>query len=88
MRSFKEICAASNVTVKEIGKCHKQVLKALETSVNIITIADFMPRFCVNLGKDCSKVIMRKQKIKNTFILFRIAYQCSSGGIAYWTSSN
>ena len=70
MRSFKEVCAASNVTVKEINKCHQRILKALETSVEIITIADFMPRFCMNLGKDDSKLTMRKQKQKINTLIF------------------
>ena len=49
-RTFKEICAISNISKKEIGRCFKLILKALETSVDIITTADFMSRFCSNLG--------------------------------------
>jgi transcription initiation factor TFIIIB Brf1 subunit/transcription initiation factor TFIIB len=50
-RTFKEICAVSKISKKEIGRCFKLILKALETSVDIITTADFMSRFCSNLGK-------------------------------------
>jgi transcription initiation factor TFIIIB Brf1 subunit/transcription initiation factor TFIIB len=59
--TFKEISAVSGIEVKEIGRCQKRILRALETSVNIISIKDFMPRFCLSLGKDCSKVTMRKK---------------------------
>ncbi|XP_013776044.1 transcription initiation factor IIB-like [Limulus polyphemus] len=49
-RTFKEICAVSKVSKKEIGRCFKLILKALETSVDLITTGDFMSRFCCNLG--------------------------------------
>ncbi|RWS04246.1 transcription initiation factor IIB-like isoform X1 [Dinothrombium tinctorium] len=48
-RTFKEICAVSKVAKKEIGRCFKLILKALETSVDLITTGDFMSRFCSNL---------------------------------------
>ncbi|XP_003743470.1 transcription initiation factor IIB [Galendromus occidentalis] len=49
-RTFKEICAVSKVSKKEIGRCFKLILKALETSVELITTGDFMSRFCSNLA--------------------------------------
>lgn len=49
-RTFKEICAISRVSKKEIGRCFKLILKALETSVDLITTGDFMSRFCSNLN--------------------------------------
>lgn len=49
-RTFKEICAVSKISKKEIGRCFKLILKALETSVDLITTEDFMSRFCANLG--------------------------------------
>ena len=49
-RTFKEICAVSKVSKKEIGRCFKLILKALETSVDVITTGDFMSRFCSNLS--------------------------------------
>ncbi|XP_014668288.1 PREDICTED: transcription initiation factor IIB-like [Priapulus caudatus] len=49
-RTFKEICAVSKIPKKEIGRCFKLILKALETSVDIITTGDFMSRFCSNLS--------------------------------------
>ncbi|XP_034469144.1 transcription initiation factor IIB-like [Hippoglossus hippoglossus] len=49
-RTFKEICAVSRISKKEIGRCFKLILKALETSVDLITAGDFMSRFCSNLG--------------------------------------
>lgn len=48
-RTFKEICAISKVSRKEIGRCFKLILRALETSVDLITSGDFMSRFCSNL---------------------------------------
>ncbi|XP_071955914.1 transcription initiation factor IIB-like [Antedon mediterranea] len=48
-RTFKEICAISRVSKKEIGRCFKLILRALETNVDIITTGDFMSRFCSNL---------------------------------------
>lgn len=45
-----EICAVSRIPKKEIGRCFKLILKALETSVDLITTGDFMSRFCSNLG--------------------------------------
>lgn len=49
-RTFKEICAISKISKKEIGRCFKLILRALETSVDLITSGDFMSRFCSNLG--------------------------------------
>ncbi|CAK9300030.1 unnamed protein product [Gordionus sp. m RMFG-2023] len=49
-RTFKEICATSQVSKKEIGRSFKLILKQLETSVDLITTGDFMSRFCSNLG--------------------------------------
>ncbi|KAB7505267.1 Transcription initiation factor IIB [Armadillidium nasatum] len=46
----QEICAVSNISKKEIGRCFKLILKALETSVDLITTGDFMSRFCSNLN--------------------------------------
>ncbi|EEC19048.1 transcription initiation factor iib, putative [Ixodes scapularis] len=43
-RTFKEICAVSKVSKKEIGRCFKLILKALETSVDLITTGDFMAK--------------------------------------------
>ncbi|KAF7285241.1 transcription factor IIB isoform X2 [Rhynchophorus ferrugineus] len=49
-RTFKEICAVSKISKREIGRCFKLILKALETSVDLITTGDFMSRFCSNLS--------------------------------------
>ncbi|CAG7709925.1 unnamed protein product [Allacma fusca] len=48
-RTFKEICEAAQKSKKEIGRCYKLILRALNTSINAITVEDFMPRFCINL---------------------------------------
>nr|XP_034356719.1 transcription initiation factor IIB-like [Arvicanthis niloticus] len=49
-RTFKEICAVSRISKKEIGHSFKLILKALETSgEDLITTGDFMFRFCSNL---------------------------------------
>merc|ERR1711881_484527 len=56
-RTFKEICAVSRVSKKEIGRCFKLILKAHDTNVEIITTGDFMHRFCgtLSLNKDVQK---------------------------------
>jgi len=48
-RTFKEIVAVSTVSKKEIGRCFKLILKAHDTSVDLITTGDFMSRFCGTL---------------------------------------
>ncbi|XP_067662635.1 transcription initiation factor IIB-like [Haliotis asinina] len=48
-RTFKEICAVSKISKKEIGRVFKLILKTLETNVELITTGDFMSRFCSNL---------------------------------------
>uniref|UniRef100_A0A1I7YY25 Transcription initiation factor IIB n=1 Tax=Steinernema glaseri TaxID=37863 RepID=A0A1I7YY25_9BILA len=49
-RSFKEICAVSRVSKKEIGRSFKQICNVMETNLDQISSADFMSRFCGNLG--------------------------------------
>ncbi|KAJ8300570.1 hypothetical protein KUTeg_022089 [Tegillarca granosa] len=49
-RTFKEICAVSKISKKEIGRVFKLILKTLETSVELITTGDFMSRFCSTLS--------------------------------------
>lgn len=49
-RTFKEIVAVSTVSKKEIGRCFKLILKAHDTSVELITTDDFMSRFCGTLS--------------------------------------
>jgi transcription initiation factor TFIIB len=49
-RTFKEICAVSKVSKKEIGRCFRLITKTLETNLDLITSADFMSRFCGNLS--------------------------------------
>jgi len=49
-RTFKEICAVSRVGKKEIGRCYKLIIRALETNLELITSADYMSRFCGNLN--------------------------------------
>ncbi|KAJ1349244.1 Transcription initiation factor IIB [Parelaphostrongylus tenuis] len=43
-RTFKEVCAVSRVSRKEIGRCFKLIIKSLETNLDQITSADFMSR--------------------------------------------
>ncbi|XP_060074698.1 transcription initiation factor IIB-like [Ylistrum balloti] len=64
-RTFKEICAVSKISKKEIGRVFKLILKTLETNVALITTGDFMSRFCSNLGlplsvQKAATVIARK----------------------------
>ena len=45
MSPTAEICAISKISKKEIGRCFKLILRALETSVDLITSGDFMVSF-------------------------------------------
>ena len=56
-RTFKEIVAVSTVSKKEIGRCFKLILKAHDTSVELITTGDFMSRFCgtLSLSRDIQR---------------------------------
>eukprot|EP00092_Neocalanus_flemingeri_P019170 GFUD01020768.1.p1 GENE.GFUD01020768.1~~GFUD01020768.1.p1 ORF type:complete len:309 (+),score=69.52 GFUD01020768.1:112-1038(+) len=56
-RTFKEIVAVSTISKKEIGRCFKLILKAHDTSVDLITTGDFMSRFCgtLSLSRDVQK---------------------------------
>lgn len=67
-RTFKEICAVSKISKKEIGRCFKLTLKALETSVDLITTADFMSRFCANLGN----FLLKNYVLVNIILVFRL----------------
>jgi len=48
-RTFKEICDASKVPKKEIGKCFKIVQTVLDTPATAVKNEDFIIRFCENL---------------------------------------
>ncbi|KAF1752540.1 hypothetical protein GCK72_019095 [Caenorhabditis remanei] len=48
-RTFKEICAISRVSKKEIGRCFKIIVRNSSTNLEHVTSADFMSRFCGNL---------------------------------------
>jgi transcription initiation factor TFIIB len=56
-RTFKEIVAVSTVSKKEIGRSFKLILKAHDTSVELITTGDFMSRFCgmLHLGREVQR---------------------------------
>jgi len=71
--TFKEICNASNVAKKEIGKCSKFVLKVLETSMDPITTDSFLTRFCQNLNFDKDLTDLAVTVAKNA---------CDIGGVA------
>ncbi|CAG5134002.1 unnamed protein product, partial [Candidula unifasciata] len=49
-RSFKEICAVSQTSVKEIGRHYRIILNNLKTCVGLISTGDFMSRFCRTLS--------------------------------------
>mmetsp|Transcript_30889 Transcript_30889/g.49970 ORF Transcript_30889/g.49970 Transcript_30889/m.49970 type:complete len:311 (-) Transcript_30889:325-1257(-) len=49
-RSFKEICALTNASKKDIGRCYKLILRRLEENVGVISTSDFMSRWCSLLG--------------------------------------
>lgn len=53
-RTFKEMCAVSKVSKKEIGRCTKLLESALGTTLvpksSVVCAADFIPRVCSNLS--------------------------------------
>ncbi|XP_065576628.1 transcription initiation factor IIB-like [Artemia franciscana] len=49
-RTFKELCAVSSVSVKEIKREFKRILSNLSITLNLITPGDFTARFCNSLG--------------------------------------
>ncbi|KAF9164907.1 transcription initiation factor IIB [Actinomortierella ambigua] len=49
-RTFKEVCALTQVPKKEIGRCFKALARHLETNVQTMTSVDLMSRFCSNLN--------------------------------------
>ncbi|XP_003386928.1 PREDICTED: transcription initiation factor IIB-like [Amphimedon queenslandica] len=49
-RSFKEICAVSRHSKKEIGRCFKLIRQAANPAMNTVSTTDFMSRYCTNLG--------------------------------------
>lgn len=53
-RTFKEVCAVTRVSKKDVGKVFKKILKTLETNVASVSVEDFMTRFCANLNLDIS----------------------------------
>ncbi|ODM88064.1 Transcription initiation factor IIB, partial [Orchesella cincta] len=49
-QTFKEVCAVSQTSKKEIGRVFKLVQATLDISVETITTRDLMSRFCSHLG--------------------------------------
>lgn len=49
-RTFKEMCAISSVSKKEIGRCFKLIIQSLATNVEMTNVHDFLSRFCGYLG--------------------------------------
>ncbi|KAI9025320.1 cyclin-like protein [Phycomyces nitens] len=48
-RTYREICALTRVTKKEIGRCYKALQSKLQTNTTIMNSEDLMSRFCSNL---------------------------------------
>lgn len=48
-RTFREICALTQVQKKEIGRCYKALQAKLQTNTTIMHSEDLMSRFCSNL---------------------------------------
>jgi len=51
-RTFKEICALTKVSKKEIGRCYKALQPLFENPVQKISIDAYISRFASNLGLD------------------------------------
>jgi len=50
-RTFKEICAISRISRKEISRSFKLIIKNLETNVEVITSGDFMVKYFQKTSK-------------------------------------
>lgn len=50
-RTFKEVCAISSVSKKEIGRCFKLIIRCLPLVLRMTSSADFITRFCGKLGE-------------------------------------
>lgn len=57
-RTFKEICAVSSSSKKDIGRCFKIIRNEVETNYNSTTPSDLITRFCskLNLPKEVKKL--------------------------------
>lgn len=49
-RTFKEICAVSKASKRDIGKCYKVISKEIGEVVMHTSIADYIPRFVAHLN--------------------------------------
>src|SRR5688572_19318134 len=47
--TFKEICALSTASKKDIGRAYKFVLKVLKINPDLIKHTDYLSRFCSHL---------------------------------------
>lgn len=48
-RTFKEICAVSRISKKEIGRVFKAMVNVLEEDLKTVNAKDLLARFCANL---------------------------------------
>ncbi|KAK2704808.1 transcription initiation factor IIB-like [Artemia franciscana] len=49
-RTFKELCAVSSVSIKDIKREFKRIVSNLSITLNLNTPGDFIARFCNSLG--------------------------------------
>ncbi|KAH9419319.1 transcription initiation factor IIB-like [Dermatophagoides pteronyssinus] len=49
-RTFKEICAVSKATKREIAKCYKIISKEIGQTIVQASVIDYIPRFVAHLG--------------------------------------
>jgi transcription initiation factor TFIIIB Brf1 subunit/transcription initiation factor TFIIB len=89
-RTFKEICAVSKISKKEIARCFKLILNVFDTSMDIIKTEDFMSRFCANLGKwhICNSNFIHLLNLDCIFYyLLRFAFYSSKGCFTHCSQS-
>lgn len=53
-RTFKEVCAISNVSKKEIVRCFRLIVRYLPLTLRMTSSIDFLSRFCGKLGESKS----------------------------------
>lgn len=65
-RTFREICAVSQVSKKEIGRSFKLIVQILEEDLKVVDASHLLNRFCANL-EEPPKVVKIKRKAFNKF---------------------
>jgi transcription initiation factor TFIIB len=72
-RTFKEICALTNVAKKEIGRCYKILQQHFQTGQAEITFESMLVRFANELDLD-PKIANMSCKVGDSTFSFHVFY--------------